>query len=95
MVEVELVCGEVPSVCPEGSLWRREVGEEGGFLAVDVVHRPTDQTAPLQAALTSESSSLGGRGVCAEIRSSRDALTSKWCPVLLSLLINLGFQECC
>lgn len=71
------------------------MGRKEDSLEVDVGHRPTDQTAPFQAALTSESSSLGGRGVCAEIRSSRDALTSKWCPVLLSLLINLGFQECC
>ena len=31
---------------------------------------------------------LGSKCVWAEIRSTGDGLTRKWCPVLLSLLIN-------
>ena len=58
--------------------------------SLEVGFRFTAQTAPLQAAVAS-----GDKGVWEEIRSRRDGLASKWCPVLLSLLINHGFQECC
>lgn len=58
--------------------------------SLDMGFRFTAQTASLQAALAS-----GDKGVWAEIRSSRDGLASRCCPVLLSLLINHGFQECC
>lgn len=90
----------------EGGWWRlscfegrfaqwvlREVcggGKKENSLEVSVGFRFTAQTAPLQAAVAS-----GDKGVWAEIKSRRDDLASKWCPVLLSLLINHGFQECC